>query len=140
MTDAHHALPDDVQPENDEPRSEPGAATPEGYTKEEPAATEIGELGTPGAGMSPDAPHAADADLVEQGRATADPVADPSRAHPDADTHVDVHATSSDDDHGHAEAALGPIDWARWGYAILGAIAGLIVIAFFVFALGGIPS
>ena len=44
---------------------------------------------------------------------------------------MDAHATLSDDDHGHAEQALGPIDWAAWGYALLGAIAGLLVLLFF---------
>jgi hypothetical protein len=135
VTDEHHD-----KPEMDEPRSEPGAATPEGYTKEEPAATEIGELGTPGAGMSPDAPHAADAHLVEHGRAPADPIGDEAVAHHDAATHMDAHNALSDDDHGHSAVALGPIDWGKWGYAIVGAIGGLIVIAFFIFALGGIPS
>jgi hypothetical protein len=104
----------------DEPRSEQGASTPEGYTKEEPAVTELGERGTPGAGMSPDAPHAADADLVEQGDAPADPVgtavmtptvtvahpaggvivtdavAAEAVAHHDAATHMDTHTTLSD--------------------------------------------
>jgi len=148
----------------DEPRSEPGAATPEGYTKEEPAVTEIGERGTPGAGMTPDAPHAADADLIEHGDEPADPVpvagshvagspvadasvagssvaADPnaaqSVAHHDAVTHMDTHTTLSDDDHGHAESVLGPIDWGAWSYAIAGAIAAVIVLAFFFVAIGG---
>src|SRR6187200_969522 len=121
----------------DEPRSEPGAATPEGYTKEEPAATEIGEPGTPGAGMTPNAPHAADADLVEHGDAPADPVAAQAVAHHDAATHMDEHTTLSDDDHGHAESALGPINWAAWGYAVIGGAAGLVVLAFFWLALGG---
>jgi hypothetical protein len=123
--------------EQDEPRSEPGHGTPEGYTAEAPAATEIGEPGTPGAGMTTDAPHAADADLVEHGDAPADPVdyevAD-SVAHHDAATHMDAHTSISDDDHGHAETALGPIDWGAWGFAILGGVAGLVVIAIFWFA------
>jgi hypothetical protein len=139
VTDEHHD-----KPEMDEPRSEPGAATPEGYTKEEPAATEIGELGTPGAGMTADAPHAADADLVEHGDAPADAVTDSTAdehvAHHDAVTHMDAHTTLSDDDHGHAAVALGPIDWGKWAYAIVGAIGGLIVIAFFIIAVGGIPK
>jgi hypothetical protein len=134
MTDAHSD-----EPAMDEPRSEPGAATPEGYTKEEPAASEIGEPGTPGAGMTPDAPHGADADLVDHGHAPADPVAVEAVAHHDPATHMDVHTTASDDDHGHAEAALGPVDLERWGYAIAGGIAGVIVIALFFFALGGVP-
>ncbi len=61
-------------------------------------------------------------------------------AHHDAVTHMDAHTTLSDDDHGHAETPLGPIDWAKWGYAIAGGIAGMIVIAFFFIALGGLPT
>jgi hypothetical protein len=124
----------------DEPRSEPGAGTPEGYTKEEPAATEIGEPGTPGAGMSPEAPHAADVDLIEKGDGPADPIAAEAVAHHDAATHMDAHTTLSDDDHGHAETTLGPIDWGKWGYAVLGGAVGLVVLGFFIFALGGIPA
>ena len=135
MTDAHHD-----KPEMDELRSEPGAATPEGYTKEEPAATEIGELGTPGAGMTPDAPHAADSDLVEHGDAPADPVTAHAVGHHDAVVDMDEHASVNDDDHGHTAEALGPIDWGRWAYALVGGLAGLIVLAFFFLALGGIPS
>lgn len=48
-----------------------------------------------------------------------------------APTHMDAHATLSDDDHGHAEEALGPIDWAAWGYAVVGAAAGLLIVVFF---------
>jgi hypothetical protein len=135
VTDTHHE-----KSEMDEPRSEPGAATPEGYTKEEPAATEIGELGTPGAGMTPEAPHAADSDLVEHGHAPADPVSANQVAHDDAGVDMDEHDGVTDDDHGHKAPALGPIDWGRWAYAVGGGFTGLIVIAFFIFALGGIPS
>ncbi|MEO6350792.1 MAG: hypothetical protein ABIP53_09075 [Candidatus Limnocylindrales bacterium] len=125
--------------EQDEPRSERGHATPEDDMAEAPAATEIGEPGTPGAGMTPDVPHAADADLMEHGDAAADPVAHgavvdasaASVAHHDAATHMDAHTSISDDDHGHAQAALGPIDWAAWGYAIVGGVLGLIVVAVF---------
>jgi hypothetical protein len=128
--------------EQDEPRSEPGHATPEGYTAEKPASTELGEPGTPGAGMTPSVPHAADADLVEHGEAPADPVAAPVHddavddqvAHHDAVTHMDAHTSISDDDHGHAGVALGPIDWGAWGYAIAGGLLGLIVVAVFWFA------
>lgn len=49
-------------------------------------------------------------------------------AHHDPATHMDAHATLSDDDHGHAEAALGPIDWLTWGYALLGVAAGALVL------------
>ena len=49
----------------------------------------------------------------------------------DAATHMDAHATLSDDDHGHAEAVLGPIDWPAWTYALLGVAAGALVIASF---------
>ena len=50
--------------------------------------------------------------------------------HDDA-THMDAHATLSDDDHGHASQTLGPIDWAAWGYALLGAAAGGVVLLLF---------
>jgi hypothetical protein len=33
--------------------------------------------------------------------------------------------------HGHGEARLGPIDWAGWGYAALGVLAGLVVVIAF---------
>jgi hypothetical protein len=126
----------------DEPRSEPGHATPEGYTEEKPAASELGELGTPGAGMTADVPHAADAEAVEHGETpagdlhgtivTTDSAA--SVAHHDATTHMDAHTAISDDDHGHAEPRLGPIDWGAWGYAIVGGLAGLVVVALFFLA------
>lgn len=50
-------------------------------------------------------------------------------AHHDDATHMDAHTTISDDDHGHAEPQLGPIDWRAWGYAVVGAAAGLLVAA-----------
>lgn len=48
-------------------------------------------------------------------------------------THVDGHAAPSDDGHGHGPAAeeLGPIDWQKWAFAIVGGICGLIVLVFF---------
>ena len=46
-------------------------------------------------------------------------------------SHMDAHAALSDDDHGHAEAALGPIDWRSWGLALLGAASGVLVLASF---------
>ena len=98
---------------SDEPRSEPGHGTPEGYTPEKPAPSEIGKPGTPGA-------------VEDDSAAAAD--------HHDAATHMDAHTTLSDDDHGHAEPALGPIDWGAWAYALVGAGAGLVVVAFFWFA------
>jgi hypothetical protein len=79
----------------DEPRSEPGRATPEGASSEEHAA---------------------------------------SVAQHDAVTHMDVHMAISDDDHGHAEPRLGPIDWGAWAYALVGAAAGLVVVALFLVA------
>ena len=54
-----------------------------------------------------------------------------SVAEHDPATHMDAHTTISDDDHGHAEASLGPIDWRAWGLAILGGAAGVIVLAGF---------
>lgn len=53
----------------------------------------------------------------------------------DSATHMDVHAAISDDDHGHAEAALGPIDWGRWAYALVGGLAGAVVVFAFWLAL-----
>ena len=70
----------------------------------------------------------------------ADPIADEAVAHHDPATHMDAHTTLSDDDHGHAESSLGPIDWGKWGYAIVAGIAGVIVVAMFWFALGGLPA
>jgi hypothetical protein len=43
-------------------------------------------------------------------------------------SHMDAHTALSDDDHGHAENALGPIDWRAWGLALLGAATGLVVL------------
>lgn len=97
--------------DHDEPRSEPGHDTPEGYTAEKPAASEVGQPGTPGSGADHDS------------AATV--------GHHDSATHMDAHTVISDDDHGHAEPHLGPIDWAAWAYALVGAAAGLLVIALF---------
>ena len=66
----------------------------------------------------------------------------------DDTTHADAHgsATQTDDhvnldvDHAHGGEALGPIDWGKWAYAIAGGIAGVIVLAFFFVALGGVPA
>ena len=44
---------------------------------------------------------------------------------------MDVHTTISDDDHGHAEEALGPIDWGAWAVALICGAAGLLVAALF---------
>jgi len=52
-------------------------------------------------------------------------------AHLNAATHMDVHTSLSDGDHGHAEQPLGPIDWQKWAFALAGAISGLIVLLFF---------
>jgi hypothetical protein len=51
--------------------------------------------------------------------------------HHDATTHMDAHTTLSDDDHGHAEEHLGPIDWGAWGAALIGAAGALVVVAVF---------
>lgn len=50
--------------------------------------------------------------------------------------HMDAHATLSDDDHGHTETTLGPIDWAAWAYASVGAAAGMLVVLALWVALG----
>ena len=54
-----------------------------------------------------------------------------SQAHHDSATHMDEHTTLSDDDHGHAEATLGPVDWAVWSYALIGVASALLVVALF---------
>lgn len=41
---------------------------------------------------------------------------------------MDEHATLSDDDHDHAEEALGPIDWKAWLFALGGLAAGAVVL------------
>jgi hypothetical protein len=57
---------------------------------------------------------------------------------PAAGEHADAHATSghgsADAGHdaghgGHGGAALGPIDWKRYGYGLIGALMGLVVAA-----------
>lgn len=88
--------------------------TPEGHTPEEPAASELGKRGTPGEGMAPEVPHAADARDAEESGA-----------------HADAHAVAGDDEHGHAEPRIGPIDWPAWGFAAVGAAVGLLVVAMF---------
>jgi hypothetical protein len=100
----------------------------------------MGKLGTPGAGMTPAVPHPADAEAVEEaGRAADAGAAHPAPGadavtHHDADAHMDAHTTISDDDHGHAEPRVGPVDWTAWGYAAIGTAAGLLIVALFYLA------
>jgi hypothetical protein len=54
----------------------------------------------------------------------------------DPATHMDAHTAISDDDHGHADEALGPIDWDAWGLALLGGASGILVLVSFWLALG----
>ena len=58
-------------------------------------------------------------------------VDDHGHAAPSDDGHG--HAAPAHDDHGHGESAdaLGPIDWQKWAFAIVGGIGGLIVLVFF---------
>jgi hypothetical protein len=51
-------------------------------------------------------------------------------------THMDAHTAISDDDHGHAGEALGPIDWGAWAIAVIGGGAGLLVLACFALVVG----
>lgn len=53
----------------------------------------------------------------------------------DPATHTNLHTQISEDDPGHAEAALGPIDWSAWFFAGVGVVAGLVVLAAFWLAL-----
>lgn len=50
-------------------------------------------------------------------------------------THMDAHTALGDDDHGHAGDLLGPIDWGAWGFALLGVLSGVVVLAGFWIAL-----
>ena len=63
--------------------------------------------------------------------APADPVAAEQVTHHDPATHMDAHTSLSDDDHGHAAEELGPIDWQKWAYAVVGGLAALVVLIFF---------
>lgn len=81
-------------------RHGPGG-TPEGHTPEAPAPDEFGKKGTPAAGLTPAAPHAADA-------------------------HVAADAHASDE---HAGEPLGPIDWPAWGASALGVAVALLIAA-----------
>jgi hypothetical protein len=94
-------------------RSEPGHGTPEGYTSEKAGPTEEGKPGAP-----------ADSHGNEESLAA-------STAHHDTATHMDAHTAISDDDHGHDEESLGPIDWGAWAVALLSGGAALLVVALF---------
>lgn len=48
---------------------------------------------------------------------------------------TESHTEPHDDDHGHAEPRLGPIDWSAWAYALAGVAAGLVIVAAFWVAL-----
>ena len=102
-----------TDPEAD--RHGPGG-TPEGHTPEKPATDEYGKLGTPAAGLSPEVPHAADAEEAGDGTES-----------------TEVHAVDAPHvDAGHEDESepLGPIDWRAWGAAGLGiAVAALVGLA-----------
>jgi hypothetical protein len=97
--------------EDEAPRSEPGHGTPEGYTSEKPAPSEEGEPGAP-------------ADPHHDEAVTGD-------EYHEAPTHMDAHTSISDDDHGHGEVPLGPIDWGAWGVAVVSGGAALLVVVLF---------
>ncbi len=82
-------------------RHGPGG-TPEGHTPEAAAPDEFGKKGTPAAGLTPAAPHAADAQ----------------------DANAGAHA-----DDAHAGEPLGPIDWPAWGASALGVAVALLIAA-----------
>jgi hypothetical protein len=62
--------------------------------------------------------------------------ADDAVAHHDQATHMDAHTAISDDDHGHGEPKLGPIDWGAWLYAAGGFAIGLVVVVLFALKMG----
>jgi hypothetical protein len=71
-------------------------------------------------------------DQTDDVQTSADsPEAAEAQAHHDSATHMDAHTTLSDDDHGHGEEPLGPIDWATWSVALVSAAAALAVVALF---------
>lgn len=119
--------------------------TPEGHTPEEPRPTELGKPGTPGAGMTPEVPHAADAQTVEEGEvpAVGEPIgeahataAEAPAATPPADAlAIDEHADAIDDEHAHAEPRLGPVDWGSWAFAALGVVIALVIVGLFYVAI-----
>ena len=49
----------------------------------------------------------------------------------DSSTQMDAHTTLSDDDHGHGDEALGPIDWGAWAVAVVSGAAALLVVLLF---------
>ncbi|MDP8905035.1 MAG: hypothetical protein M3N29_06940 [Chloroflexota bacterium] len=99
----------------DELPPRPPRGTPEGHTPEKPRPGEVGKEGTPGA-AAPAGSHTVGV------RGT--------------DEHAAAELAHADEEHGHDEARLGPVDWAMWGYALLGVAAGLIVVLALWAALG----
>ncbi|HVM29361.1 MAG TPA: hypothetical protein VM305_01130 [Candidatus Limnocylindrales bacterium] len=61
--------------------------------------------------------------------AVGDIPADGHASHGASDTHGDVHDAGQGAEH--EEARVGPIDWAAWGYALIGVAVALVVIAAF---------
>jgi hypothetical protein len=57
----------------------------------------------------------------------------------DADSTPATATEDHDSGHGHAPAAepLGPIDWTAWGYALAGAVIGVLVVLALFAARGG---
>jgi hypothetical protein len=107
-------------------REGPGG-TPEGHTPERPASDEYGKPGTPAAGLTPETPHAADADDAR----AAEEDAHAADAHHVGGGHDHAHATGHAHDDGqeadHGEAPAGPIDWGAWLVSIVGLAAGGVV-------------
>jgi len=92
-------------------RPGPGG-TPEGHTPEAAAPDEFGKKGTPAAGLTTAAPHAADAHDAADAHASAE--------HDAADAHASAE---------HAGEPLGPIDWPAWGASALGVAVALLIAA-----------
>ncbi len=118
-----------TDPEGDQPG--PGG-TPEGHTPEKPALDEYGKLGTPAAGLSPEVPHAADAEEAGDGTESTEvhAVEPPHIDGSHVQAHDVAHADDAESEHADEAEPLGPIDWRAWGAAGLGiAVAALVGLA-----------
>ena len=64
------------------------------------------------------------------------PVGEPEEPHGAGDHGAD----GGHDDHGHAETALGPVDWSAWGAGLVGVGLGLVVAFCLLITLDWLPA